>query len=115
MRINGLLPIDAGIFQCIGVNPAGTVQASARLTINQPSEFYHEVSYTPRFINRSTNISSREIFLVFFLYIDFTYICFILFIFLFLHLFLKLFEILILSLFIFSLLAYSLPINCSAC
>lgn len=39
LRINGLLPIDAGIFQCMGVNPAGSVQASARLTINQPSEF----------------------------------------------------------------------------
>jgi len=39
LRINGLLRIDAGIFQCIGTNPAGSVQASARLTINQPSEF----------------------------------------------------------------------------
>ncbi|XP_011334024.1 neogenin isoform X6 [Ooceraea biroi] len=38
LRINGLLPIDAGIFQCIGVNPAGSVQASARLTINQPND-----------------------------------------------------------------------------
>jgi len=40
LRINGLLRIDAGIFQCIGMNPAGSVQASARLTISQPSEFY---------------------------------------------------------------------------
>ncbi|XP_011252617.1 neogenin isoform X4 [Camponotus floridanus] len=38
LRINGLLPIDAGIFQCIGVNPAGSIQASARLTINQPND-----------------------------------------------------------------------------
>ncbi|XP_025990805.2 neogenin isoform X7 [Solenopsis invicta] len=38
LRINGLLPIDAGIFQCMGVNPAGSVQASARLTINQPND-----------------------------------------------------------------------------
>lgn len=38
LRINGLLAIDAGIFQCIGVNPAGSVQAAARLTINMPSE-----------------------------------------------------------------------------
>ncbi|XP_072749484.1 neogenin isoform X4 [Anoplolepis gracilipes] len=38
LRINGLLPIDAGIFQCIGVNPAGSVQASARLIINQPND-----------------------------------------------------------------------------
>ncbi|XP_046741659.1 neogenin isoform X2 [Diprion similis] len=36
LRINGLLRIDAGIFQCIGVNPAGSVQASARLFIHQP-------------------------------------------------------------------------------
>ncbi|XP_046478869.1 neogenin isoform X1 [Neodiprion pinetum] len=36
LRINGLLQLDAGIFQCIGVNPAGSVQASARLFINQP-------------------------------------------------------------------------------
>lgn len=40
LRINGLLAIDAGIFQCIGVNPAGNVQASARLTINQPSKWF---------------------------------------------------------------------------
>ncbi|XP_077263580.1 neogenin protein frazzled isoform X6 [Temnothorax americanus] len=38
LRINGLLPIDAGIFQCMGMNPAGSVQASARLTINQPND-----------------------------------------------------------------------------
>lgn len=44
LRINGLLPIDAGIFQCMGVNSAGSVQASARLTINQPSEFC-EIKY----------------------------------------------------------------------
>ncbi|XP_057322017.1 netrin receptor unc-40 isoform X2 [Microplitis mediator] len=33
LRINGLLPIDAGIFQCIGTNPAGSVQTFARLVI----------------------------------------------------------------------------------
>ncbi|XP_011701352.1 PREDICTED: neogenin-like, partial [Wasmannia auropunctata] len=38
LKINGLLPIDAGIFQCVGMNPAGSVQASARLIINQPKE-----------------------------------------------------------------------------
>lgn len=41
LRINGLLPIDAGIFQCIGTNSAGSIQAAARLTINQPSECYN--------------------------------------------------------------------------
>jgi len=39
LRINGLLNIDAGIFQCMGTNPAGSVQASARLTVLQPSEY----------------------------------------------------------------------------
>lgn len=53
LRINGLLPIDAGIFQCMGVNPAGSVQASARLTINQPSEF-HEMKYRNLFSNAYT-------------------------------------------------------------
>ncbi|XP_012171430.1 neogenin isoform X4 [Bombus terrestris] len=38
LRINGLLPIDAGIFQCIGTNSAGSVRAAARLTINQPND-----------------------------------------------------------------------------
>ncbi|XP_044590608.1 neogenin isoform X1 [Cotesia glomerata] len=33
LRINGLLPIDAGIFQCIGTNPAGSIQTFARLVI----------------------------------------------------------------------------------
>ncbi|XP_078035682.1 neogenin protein frazzled isoform X5 [Augochlora pura] len=38
LRINGLLEIDAGIFQCIGTNSAGSVQAAARLTISQPND-----------------------------------------------------------------------------
>ncbi|XP_031832746.1 neogenin protein frazzled isoform X8 [Nomia melanderi] len=38
LRINGLLAIDAGIFQCIGTNSAGSVQAAARLTISQPND-----------------------------------------------------------------------------
>ncbi|XP_011301477.1 neogenin isoform X2 [Fopius arisanus] len=38
LRINGLLAIDAGIFQCVGVNPAGSIQAAARLTINMPKK-----------------------------------------------------------------------------
>ncbi|XP_076634559.1 neogenin protein frazzled isoform X8 [Colletes latitarsis] len=38
LRINGLLAIDTGIFQCIGTNSAGSVQAAARLTINQPND-----------------------------------------------------------------------------
>jgi hypothetical protein len=33
LRILGLINSDAGMFQCIGTNPAGSVQASARLQI----------------------------------------------------------------------------------
>lgn len=36
LRILGLLPTDAGMFQCVGTNPAGTVQAAARLQIITP-------------------------------------------------------------------------------
>lgn len=32
---------DAGIFQCIGTNPTGSVQGSARLTILGPSELIY--------------------------------------------------------------------------
>ncbi|XP_032671997.1 neogenin isoform X4 [Odontomachus brunneus] len=50
LRINGLLPIDAGIFQCIGMNPAGSVQAAARLTINQPKRTSIHRITTPKTI-----------------------------------------------------------------
>lgn len=33
LKILGLIGTDAGMFQCIGTNPAGSVQASARLEI----------------------------------------------------------------------------------
>ncbi|XP_043866604.1 neogenin isoform X1 [Drosophila mojavensis] len=36
LRIRGLLYSDAGMFQCVGTNPAGTVQASARLRVVPP-------------------------------------------------------------------------------
>ncbi|CAD7076874.1 unnamed protein product [Hermetia illucens] len=36
LRILGLLNSDAGMFQCVGSNPAGSVQASARLKIIEP-------------------------------------------------------------------------------
>ncbi|XP_059613953.1 neogenin [Phlebotomus argentipes] len=36
LRILGLIGSDAGMFQCIGSNPAGAIQASARLEIIQP-------------------------------------------------------------------------------
>ncbi|KAM7343025.1 neogenin protein frazzled isoform 6-T6 [Cochliomyia hominivorax] len=37
LRILGLLQSDAGMFQCVGTNPAGSVQAAARLRIVQPA------------------------------------------------------------------------------
>ena len=38
LKILGLLQSDAGMFQCVGSNPAGSVQASAQLKIDQPGE-----------------------------------------------------------------------------
>lgn len=38
LRILGLIEADAGMFQCIGNNPAGSVQAAARLEIIKPSK-----------------------------------------------------------------------------
>lgn len=35
LKILGLISSDAGMFQCIGSNPAGTIQHSARLQIIQ--------------------------------------------------------------------------------
>ncbi|XP_051155099.1 neogenin isoform X3 [Leptopilina boulardi] len=48
LRINGLLAIDAGIFQCIGINPAGSIQASARLIINLPKKVNTRKATTPK-------------------------------------------------------------------
>ncbi|XP_012064282.1 PREDICTED: neogenin [Atta cephalotes] len=61
LRINGLLPIDAGIFQCMGVNPAGSVQASARLTINQPkrTNLYRT---TPKTIPKKKLLLHRQLY-----------------------------------------------------
>lgn len=38
LRILGLMSLDAGIFQCMATNPAGNIQAAARLTIEQPGK-----------------------------------------------------------------------------
>ncbi|XP_070066133.1 neogenin isoform X5 [Drosophila virilis] len=38
LRIRGLLYSDAGMFQCVGTNPAGSVQASARLRVVPPGD-----------------------------------------------------------------------------
>ncbi|XP_023289160.1 neogenin isoform X2 [Orussus abietinus] len=62
LRINGLLPIDAGIFQCIGVNPAGSVQASARLTINQPKKANSHKSTTPKPLPKKKLLLHRQLY-----------------------------------------------------
>ncbi|XP_013100732.2 neogenin isoform X1 [Stomoxys calcitrans] len=38
LRILGLLQSDAGMFQCVGTNPAGSVQAGARLRVLHPGK-----------------------------------------------------------------------------
>ncbi|XP_055609211.1 neogenin isoform X2 [Uranotaenia lowii] len=38
LKIFGLIGSDAGMFQCIGTNPAGSVQAAARLEIVEPGQ-----------------------------------------------------------------------------
>lgn len=38
LRILGLIESDAGMFQCIGSNSAGSIQAAARLEIVTPSK-----------------------------------------------------------------------------
>ncbi|XP_011334022.1 neogenin isoform X4 [Ooceraea biroi] len=62
LRINGLLPIDAGIFQCIGVNPAGSVQASARLTINQPKRTNPRRITTPKTVPKKKLLLHRQLY-----------------------------------------------------
>ncbi|XP_025990804.2 neogenin isoform X6 [Solenopsis invicta] len=62
LRINGLLPIDAGIFQCMGVNPAGSVQASARLTINQPKIANPHRTTTPKTVPKKKLLLHRQLY-----------------------------------------------------
>ncbi|XP_066597532.1 neogenin isoform X2 [Prorops nasuta] len=61
LRINGLISIDAGIFQCIGENPAGSVQASARLTINQPKKEKHK-NTTPKLAPKKKLLHHRPLY-----------------------------------------------------
>ncbi|XP_011874494.1 PREDICTED: neogenin [Vollenhovia emeryi] len=62
LRINGLLPIDAGIFQCMGVNPAGSVQASARLIINQPKSANSHRTTTPKTVPKKKLLLQRQLY-----------------------------------------------------
>ncbi|KAH0951900.1 hypothetical protein HN011_002148 [Eciton burchellii] len=62
LRINGLLRIDAGIFQCIGMNPAGSVQASARLTISQPKKANPHRITTPKTIPKKKLLLHRQLY-----------------------------------------------------
>ncbi|XP_017959439.1 neogenin isoform X1 [Drosophila navojoa] len=58
LRIRGLLYSDAGMFQCVGTNPAGTVQASARLRVVPPGakikQRKHQ-GYTTKSLHSSDN------------------------------------------------------------
>ncbi|XP_033301692.1 neogenin isoform X2 [Bombus bifarius] len=62
LRINGLLLIDAGIFQCIGTNSAGSVQAAARLTINQPKKANPHKSTTPKTVPKKKLLLHRQLY-----------------------------------------------------
>ncbi|KOC68698.1 Neogenin [Habropoda laboriosa] len=62
LRINGLLPIDAGIFQCIGTNSAGSVQAAARLTINQPKKANSHKTTTPKTAPKRKLLLHRQLY-----------------------------------------------------
>lgn len=62
LRINGLLPIDAGIFQCIGMNAAGSVQASARLTIIQPKRANPHRATTPKTVPKKKLLLHRQLY-----------------------------------------------------
>ncbi|XP_075166730.1 neogenin protein frazzled isoform X3 [Haematobia irritans] len=58
LRILGLLPSDAGMFQCVGTNPAGNVQAGARLRVLQPD--YGPQPPTPLKNRRKNKYNSGE-------------------------------------------------------
>ncbi|XP_012220960.1 neogenin isoform X2 [Linepithema humile] len=62
LRINGLLPIDAGIFQCIGVNSAGSVQAAARLTINELKRTNSRKTTTPKTVPKKKLLQHRQLY-----------------------------------------------------
>ncbi|KAG7210321.1 hypothetical protein KM043_011860 [Ampulex compressa] len=62
LRINGLLAIDAGIFQCIGINPAGSIQAAARLTINQPKKPSAHKTTTPKTVPKKKLLLHRQLY-----------------------------------------------------
>ncbi|XP_026671553.1 neogenin isoform X3 [Ceratina calcarata] len=62
LRINGLLPIDAGIFQCIGTNSAGSVQAAARLTINQPKRANSHKATTSKTVPKKKLLLHRQLY-----------------------------------------------------
>ncbi|KAI8124499.1 Neogenin [Lucilia cuprina] len=55
LRILGLLQSDAGMFQCVGTNPAGSVQAAARLRIVQPDHL------PPNMKKRKNKFNSGEV------------------------------------------------------
>lgn len=60
LRILGLMSMDSGIFQCLASNPAGNIQAAARLTVvssdsELPPSDNKSSTHTPRFIVSSSS------------------------------------------------------------
>ncbi|CAB3375598.1 Hypothetical predicted protein [Cloeon dipterum] len=49
LRILGLMSLDAGVFQCVASNPAGEIQAAARLNVLKPGDsVYNDVPTEPQ-------------------------------------------------------------------
>lgn len=44
LKIMGLMELDAGVFQCMGTNPAGNVQAASRLTVLKKGDYSHSLA-----------------------------------------------------------------------
>ncbi|XP_077288752.1 neogenin protein frazzled isoform X2 [Arctopsyche grandis] len=62
LRIQGLMALDAGIFQCTAFNSAGNIQASARLTVVSAVEKYKNSTKKSKLAknNKKTKIESSE-------------------------------------------------------
>ncbi|XP_026287667.1 netrin receptor DCC isoform X2 [Frankliniella occidentalis] len=66
LRILGLMSMDSGIFQCIATNPAGNIQAAARLTVVSSESEISSPDNTsstlpPRFTVSSSSSSSSSL------------------------------------------------------
>ncbi|XP_055381759.1 neogenin [Condylostylus longicornis] len=60
LKILGLLKSDAGMFQCVGSNPAGSIQASAQLKITQPGKHKKQSQTTKSLQTPSINNTNKK-------------------------------------------------------